>query len=293
MPRSICASLLLLAFASVGSLAPSFGQTPPLCLDEDQDCSVQHPPEPDFDFDFDLGTMTGGQPAVPSDSTLGGALPDPGVTVGSAGDFAFDIRASRTFVGPHVFPPDEYAAYGIVAFPELSSSATRDRHLLVCEAYVATLPQAGDLFIPPSEQMVTVWPVNSEQLASDLAATQGHTKRLTQCESAVDNYDLETALTAIRQAGKAKSLDFSNQGPFLLAWSPASDKGSKDALVLVADLSDVRTSDAMRMRFREWRDRIEQDESLWNDGWTIDRLRVSLRDWADHWGGIVFSSGQL
>ncbi|HWT29484.1 MAG TPA: hypothetical protein VN240_00480 [Propylenella sp.] len=192
-----------------------------------------------------------------------------------------------------MFPPEEYAAYGIVAFPELSSTATRDRHLLVCEAYVATLPEVSDLFIPPAEQMVTVWPVNSEDLAAQLSGIGEHQGRLEGCGGAVDNYDLETALTAIRQAGRAQGIDFGNQGPFLLAWSPASTKGAEDALVLVADLSDVRTSEAMRMRFREWRDRIEQDESLWRDGWTVERLRVALRDWADHWGGIVFSSGAL
>jgi hypothetical protein len=139
--------------------------------------------------------------------------------------------------------------------------------------------------------MVTVWPVNRQYLAVTLAAIQDHQARLHACGSAVDNYDLETALTALKQAGHGNGRDFDTQGPFLLAWSPSSQKGVEDALVIVADLSDAKTSEAMRARFREWRDKIESDKSIWEEGWTLENLRSALRNWADHWGGIVFSTG--
>ena len=159
-------------------LTPSAAQTPPLCLDDEGTCPVtaERPVEPTAPME------PAPQVEAPGEPFVGGSIGEP---LGASGPFlgsglppgvagAFELRASRTLVGPHVFPPEDYAAYGIVAFPELSSSATRGRHLLVCEAYVATLPEVSDLNIPPAEQMATVWPVNSEDLAAELSELDEH-----------------------------------------------------------------------------------------------------------------------
>jgi hypothetical protein len=55
------------------------------------------------------------------------------------------VIASRLFAGPDQYPPEEFAAYGILAFRSRASSQDRARHLMICEAYAATLPHADEL----------------------------------------------------------------------------------------------------------------------------------------------------
>ncbi len=77
--------------------------------------------------------------------------------------------ATSAFVGPHMYPPRNYGAYGIVAFPSLLTPGTAARYIKVCEAYVATLPPASTTEIPEDRQMVTVWPVTDPNLARTLS----------------------------------------------------------------------------------------------------------------------------
>ena len=58
------------------------------------------------------------------------------------------VIASRIFAGPNQYPPKEFAAYSIVAFPSRPSLHDRDRYLTICHAYVATLPHASELELP-------------------------------------------------------------------------------------------------------------------------------------------------
>jgi hypothetical protein len=201
-----------------------------------------------------------------------------------------ELRSSGVFAGPHNYPPQEFAAYGIVAFPQNGTSATRARHIMVCEAFVATLPAPSDLAVPTNEQMVTVWPVRQDALAAELSAIVSSADRLRGCDRAVDNYHLSTALTALRQAGPHVRT-WSGRGPFLLAWSPAVSKGQPGVTVLASDLSDAVTAEALRARFQEWRDEIEQNPELFGKRWTRERLVLAIREWADRWGGIIITTG--
>ena len=189
------------------------------------------------------------------------------------------LRSSRAFLEPHNFPPQEYAAYGILAFSALSTTASRPRLVIICEAYIASLPHTTELGVPSAKQMVTVWPVVSKTLADELnnALTQAS------CGKAVDHYHLATGLTALGHA-EMTGEDVSGDGPFLLAWSPSTKKGETDTLVLILDLSDLTTSEQAISIMRDWRDRIEQDTSLWDNGWSTERLRVKLQFWADKYG---------
>ena len=54
------------------------------------------------------------------------------------------------------------------------------------------------------------------------------------------------------------SLAFTTDGPFLVAWSPPSDKGKPDVLVLFKDLSDVTTYPEAEDEFERWERQIEQ-----------------------------------
>lgn len=197
-------------------------------------------------------------------------------------------EATSVFVGPHDYPPHEYGAYGIVAFPSAPTAGTRARFIKVCEAYVATLPPAGDTEVPLDQQMVTVWPVSKPGLAKELSGLVELIDRNAGCIKAVDHYHFKTALDAIRQSGSRRS----GNGPFLLGWSPASTKGTDDALVLVADLSNLETDEEFLARFQEWRDDIETNPEIFKDQWTVDRLRIVIRDWADRWGNIFLSAGK-
>ena len=234
--------------------------------------------------------------AGPHETGAGGAAA-PEVAVERAGSHetgaGWDqtLSASGSFVEPHDYPPYEFGAYGIVAFPETWTISTKQRYLWVCEAFVATLPASSSLSRPPEQQMVTVWPIDTPTLARQLSGGTTLADRIAGCKDAVEHYDLKTALIALQEAGKAKGEVFGGEGPFLLAWSPASSKGKVDALVLVADLSNVPTEDALLERFRRWRQDIELNPDLFRDGWTVDRLRVAIKDWADKWGNIFFSTG--
>jgi hypothetical protein len=187
------------------------------------------------------------------------------------------------FTGPHHYPPANFAAYGIVAFPSKATSATRDRYVGVCEAYVAALPRPSELAVPESDQMVTVWPVDSQDRAERLRAASNSPI----CGEAVDYYDLTTALNAIADA-KLAGVTFGNeQGPFLLAWSPSSSKGQPHVPVLLADLSSAATPREVQLRFTRWRTDIEENPGLWRHGWDTDKLATTLREWADTVGPSI------
>jgi hypothetical protein len=220
--------------------------------------------------------------------SAGPPLDGPPATVG--GDVDDGVRASRLFAGPRDYPPKDFAAYGIVAFRFAATDANRTRYLAICEGFLAAIPAAADLEaqgVPLSEQMVTVWPVRTRPMAEDLNDDSPARSSRT-CETAVDGIDLATSLSAISAAKRAqRSADFGGDGPYLLAWSPASTKGKRDALVLVFDLSDVTTVAEATRRFGDWAVEIENDPELWRGGWNIENLRITLRQLADKYGDAI------
>lgn len=191
-----------------------------------------------------------------------------------------EISATRLFAGPTQYPPDDFAAYGIVAFPSHAAPTTRDRHLLICEAYMAALPHTSAVDVPKAEQMVTIWPMESN---ADAVVLNKRSRPRNACESAVDKYSIVMGKEAIGDA-KATGAQLNGLGPYLLAWSPSSSKGKHDALVLVADLSNVTSYPQAEEYFRKWSDDIESDPKLWKGGWNLEQLRVAIRDWADKFG---------
>ncbi|HEX4409955.1 MAG TPA: hypothetical protein VH206_14380 [Xanthobacteraceae bacterium] len=192
--------------------------------------------------------------------------------------------ASRLFAGPNQYPPADFAAYGIVAFPARPTTADRDRYIMICEAYVAVLPHASELDLPDSQQMVTVWPVSSDPAATRL----NRQPRDEICDQAVDGYGLVVADEALRDATNEKA-ELNGRGPFLLAWSPSTQKGKPDSLVLVANLSNVTTSDEAKYRFIRWKKNILENADIWNPGWNVERVRTEMREWADQFGPQILS----
>jgi hypothetical protein len=196
-----------------------------------------------------------------------------------------DILASRIFAGPHGVPPRAFAAYGIVAFPQTRTPDTLKRYEAVCNAYISTLLPPGRLSVPLSEQMVTVWPVDDDDIPRRLPEDNAA------CGTAIAHYDLLASLRALREARNKEHIALSGVGPYLLAWAPAAKKGEKDAIVLISDLSSATTPKQFQEYFRAWRHDIEQNSQLWRHGWSIADIRIAIRDWANKWGATILSIG--
>ena len=195
------------------------------------------------------------------------------------------VTASRIFAGPNQYPPNEFAAYGILAFPSQPSIYDSNRYLMICRAYTATLIHTSELNIPRAEQMVTVWPIGSDSKANEL---NYRSSRDEACEQAVDNYGLVIAKGALNHA-KVAGVDTSGRGPFLLAWSPATDKGKRDAVVLSANLSDITTYEQAKGVLLDWENDIEKNPKLWRNGWDVERIRVKIRLWVDRYGSQILA----
>jgi hypothetical protein len=188
---------------------------------------------------------------------------------------------SRLFAGPDQYPPTDFAAYGIIAFPSRATPDDRDRYKMLCEVYLAALPHARELQIPDSQQMVMVWPMSENSLAEGLNETR---RKNFVCDSAVDNYGLVVATRALDDARRARAENLDGRGPFLLAWSPATQKGQRDALVLVANLSNVTTSAEAQDRLRSWKLDILDNPDIWKPRWNLERVRITIGKWADRFG---------
>jgi hypothetical protein len=189
------------------------------------------------------------------------------------------ILASRLFAGPTQYPPNDFAAYGILAFKTRTTLADTQRYEMICSAYVAGLLHFTDVKWPLKQQMVTVWPIESDSQAMRI----NKMPRESLCSEAVRRYGLPTSLEAIESARRS-GVRFGGAGPFLLAWSPSETKGQPDALVLVSDLSDVTTSEQAKQIFFDWFSKIQENPELWRPGWDIAKLKVLIRLWADKYG---------
>jgi hypothetical protein len=232
----------------------------------------------------------GGSSARPGGGAGGGGGRTGGGGSAAAGGWSElpSVMPSRAFLGPHDIPPRQFAAYGIVAFPQRSTPQTERRHLSICQAFLASLPDTSEINIPPSDQMVTVWPVDSETVVTELSyGTVGSI-----CQLAVARYHLPSALLALREARTDSSVNLSGDGPYLLAWAPSSEKGKSSAIVLIYDLSNNVTPEQYAASFRAWRNDIERKPELWRHGWSVADLRSAIRNWADRWGSLFLSIGQ-
>jgi hypothetical protein len=124
--------------------------------------------------------------------------------------------------------------------------------------------------------MVTIWPLTVHNVP---AASNGNYGFL------LDNYDLYGGLSAIRDAGSPRS-PLDGRRPFLLGWSPSNTRGVKDALVLELDLLPHESQGSIDEMMLIPQQRIVENPELWRQGFTMERLRLALRDFSDRlWAG--------
>ena len=189
------------------------------------------------------------------------------------------IYPSRIFAGPTQYPPASFAAYGVVAFPSRAAPEDIERYHMICEAYVTTLPHSGEVRHSLDKQMVTVWPINSDADAVRLNAQPLNDL----CKDAVQHYGLLTSLKAIKDA-RLSNATINGRGPFLLAWSPATQKAQVGSLVLISNLSDVTTLEQAKDLSFSWSSDIQGNPDIWKKGWDIGKLKLVIRLWADKYG---------
>lgn len=190
-----------------------------------------------------------------------------------------DLAATRIFAAPDSIPPEDFAAYAILATRHRPGGTDRNRYLSICRAYLDVLDDALREDLPQRDrQLVTVWPVSQERLSSALNKAHSDADR---CAAAVDHYHMPTGKRAMSEAERGspellRELSTRN-GPFLLAWNPSSDKGQSGVPLFRMDLSEVRTQTQARALFRLWRRGVLENAENWVDGWHDPDTRLRLK----------------
>jgi hypothetical protein len=111
---------------------------------------------------------------------------------------------------------------------------------------------------------------------------------------AADRYDLTTAQTALKEAEYTKSdLSLNGAGPYILGWAPSTTKGQKNTSVLIYDLSTTVVDAHFREEFRDWDKDIAKDPSTWINGFSLEKLRRAVRNWADKTGLLLTPHGSV
>ncbi|WP_172331076.1 peptidoglycan-binding protein [Mangrovicoccus sp. HB161399] len=200
------------------------------------------------------------------------------------------LLPTRSFLGPHETPPEGYGGYGVLAFKSLATEFDIDRLRMICQAFFASLPDAGSTRLPPSRQFLTVWPVESTEVSQMLNGSPDMSID-EKCTQGLLHYDLIGSALAIDAAQRAGFRD-SGIGPYLIAWSPSDTFGRNDVIVLRLDLSRVTTYDQARAIMEDWKHKVEQDPATLSGGFKLERVRTLLRQWADSYGpGFLVAIG--
>jgi len=131
--------------------------------------------------------------------------------------------------------------------------------------------------------MITIWPIyepNSEKAKAD------------DCDFVVDNYDLNASEAAINDA-KRQHATFEGEGPYLIGWSPSDTRGHADKLVLVVDMSVDNNQETIDHHFLFWKNKIVEDPSAWRSGFSVERVRIAIHDFANQYGQDMLDAIKL
>jgi hypothetical protein len=205
--------------------------------------------------------------------------------VGSSGPGggARPLQPVRAYLRASQIPPAGAGAYGLVVFHSRPTPASRAKLKMVCTSFVAFFPRQETATAAVQDQMITVWPLDNPD------AIQAKND---DCDYAVDHYDLIASEAAMSDAQRQRA-NFGGEGPYLVGWSPSNTRGVADALVLVVDMSaDNRQAD-IDNKFLFWKNKIIDDPSAWRNGWSTERVRVSIRNFADEYGQSMLDAIKL
>ncbi|MGJ4941505.1 hypothetical protein ACQR1W_13105 [Bradyrhizobium sp. HKCCYLS1011] len=188
----------------------------------------------------------------------------------------------RAYLRSADIPPPSIGAYGVVAFRARPTPATRSRLLMACTSFVASIPPQALIpsSVAVSDQMLTIWPLDNPAAAEAVKDD---------CNFAIDHYDLFGGDSAIADAGK-QGATFGEEGPFLIGWSPSNTRGVPDKLVLVVDMSRYNSQDSFDHAFLFWKQKIVEDPALWRSGFSVEGIRLAVRDFADGYGDTILKA---
>jgi peptidoglycan hydrolase-like protein with peptidoglycan-binding domain len=191
---------------------------------------------------------------------------------------------TRAFAGPDQFPPAGFRGYGFLAFPARATEFDRDRHMILCQAYVSSLPTPGEVPQARWDQFVTVWPVLTADEADAMNLPVHRSDAGTICARAIDGYDANRARAVIAMVRQVDGAALEGRGPFLFGWIPATDFGAPGKLILMLDLSRVTTYEQALTQLQGWRQQVETNPDLLRNGYSLENVRRVLRNWADQHG---------
>jgi hypothetical protein len=191
----------------------------------------------------------------------------------------------RTFLDKDHIPPEGVGAYGILAFRGRPTAATMHRLSMACESFLAYLPRLFDVpkYVSLSDQMVTIWPIDNPDAAEVKAEN---------CNFLLKHYNIYPAGQAMQDARRQKA-KFDGDGPFLIGWSPSDARGKPDKLVLVVDMSGYESQDRFDHAFQFWKEKIVLNPELWRSGWSLDQVRLAIRDFVDKYGADILKAAHL
>jgi hypothetical protein len=225
----------------------------------------------------DTGTSIHNAPAIDTQETT-----KPAVSRVSESTSNRQLVPVRAYLRSSEIPPPSIGAYGVVAFRAKPTSASRSRLLMACAAFVASIPPQKSVpgTVRIRDEMLTIWPLDDP--SSPNAAKDD-------CNFAIDHYDLYGGDSAIADA-KNQGAELGADGPFLIGWSPSNSRGVPDKLVLVVDMSLYNSQDSFDHAFQFWKQKIVEDPSLWRTGFSIEAIRLAVRDFADHYGDTILTA---
>lgn len=215
----------------------------------------------------------------------------------SGGGIQSNRYAIRNFVGYGAQRSMSVDGLAYVAFPERPATDEEyERRRMICEAYVLAFSSSAEASGLPGKKFVTLWPLIDDGVAEYLVARSGQQiVDAGDCAGAVNFYDYVAAMEVISSARRSKDEPaLEGRGPFLLAWSPANEKGQPGALALVLDFSRVEERENVVRLMRKWRNDIITEPSLWDNGWSVLELKVAISEMLESIGpGLVSFSNWL
>jgi hypothetical protein len=225
------------------------------------------------------------QPAPPPAPLPGGQRYSPAPAAHVGGQVFHQLVPVRSYLRATDIAPKNVAAYGVVAFRAKPTPATRDRLRMACISYTKTLVRQVDLpsAVSPKDQMLTIWPLDdpaNKQAAAD------------NCDFVIDHYELYGGDSAIQDALRQGAI-LGDSGPFLIGWSPSNTRGIPDKLVLTVDMSGLDSQQSFDQAFLFWKKKVVEDPTLWRSGFHSEELKLSIRDFVDHYGEAVLAAVKL
>ncbi|WP_271025245.1 hypothetical protein [Rhizobium sp. RCAM05973] len=187
------------------------------------------------------------------------------------------LHPVRAYLRESEIPPTGVRAYGVVALKSRPTPANNAKLMMVCKSFIAHFDRSEVSNAPIADQMITIWPLDDPQ-------AEGAIKD--DCDYITQHYVLGAATTAIAYA-EMQHVSLDGEGPFLIGWSPADSRGKSDKLVLVVDMSDSTDQAMIDHDFDFWKDKIVRDPSNWRRGFSLERVRVAIRDFVNHYGSDI------